>query len=171
MAKDKILVGIIIVLVVALGVVMFSRDKDSRKDGGEKQATTEEGGGQPSKVSPMAPAVPADLTEAQTAELKAGVDAHAPTTLTFTITAGNFFFTPNEIRVKEGDRVKIILNNINGTHNFMLPAFNIESKTIKTGETDTVEFVADKKGTFEFYCLVGNGYHRMKGQIGVLLVE
>ena len=42
------------------------------------------------------------------------------------------------------------------------------TKVIKTGETDTVEFIVDKAGTFEFYCSVGE--HRNMGMVGALTV-
>lgn len=119
----------------------------------------------------MKPHIPATLTDGQKAQLKVGSDAHEPSELTFDITGGSFYYTPNEIKVKQGDKVKIIFTNAGGTHDLILEAFDVRTKTIQTGETDTIEFMADKKGTFEFYCGVGNGYHRMMGQIGVLIVE
>ncbi len=119
----------------------------------------------------MAPQVPAALTDSQKAQLAAGAAAHENTTLTFDITGGNFYFAPNEIRAKEGDTVKIVFTNAGGTHNLVFDDPKISTKTIKTGETDTIEFKASKKGVYEFYCSVGNGYHRQMGQIGVLLVE
>lgn len=117
----------------------------------------------------MEPVTPPALTEEQNAQLKAGEAAHKPETLTFTVVGGNFFYVPSEIKVKKGDTVKIIFQNSGGTHNFNLEAFGIKSKTIKTGETDTVQFVADKIGTFEYYCSIGQ--HRKMGQKGNLIVE
>lgn len=123
------------------------------------------------KPNPMEAQIPVDLTDEQKGQLKTGVEAHEPKELTFNVTGGSFYFTPNEIRVKQGDKVKIVFTNVLGTHDFVLEAFNVRTKTIKDGESDTIEFIADKKGAFEYYCSVGKGYHRMKGQIGVLLVE
>lgn len=121
--------------------------------------------------NPYMATVPADLTPAQTAELKAGVADHQPTNLTFHVNSGMFWYAPNEIRVKQGDTVTIVFTNANGMHDFNLPDYGKKTKIIKAGETDSFTFTADKKGTFEYFCSVGNGYHRMKGQIGVLLVE
>ncbi|MDO8658241.1 MAG: plastocyanin/azurin family copper-binding protein [Candidatus Levybacteria bacterium] len=39
------------------------------------------------------------------------------------------------------------------------------------GQTDTVEFTADTAGTFEYYCSVGNGYHKEQGMVGTLVIE
>lgn len=87
----------------------------------------------------------------------------------FTIEGKPFSFTPNEIRVKEGDTVRINFRNMEGFHDWTLDEFNVKTKQIQAGEVDTVEFVANKKGTFEFYCSVGN--HRQMGMVGKFLVE
>jgi plastocyanin len=88
-----------------------------------------------------------------------------------TVEGKNFSFTPSQIKVKKGDTVKVTFKNISGFHNWTL-AFNgkqITTKTIKSGESDTVEFVADKAGTYDYYCSVGN--HRQMGMEGKLVVE
>jgi len=56
-----------------------------------------------------------------------------------------------------------------GTHDFVIDEFNVATKMTKTGETDTVEFIADKAGVFEYYCSVGE--HRKMGMVGTLTVE
>lgn len=122
-----------------------------------------------SSAASMAPVTPPELTEAQIGELKAGEVVHQPSTLTFTVVAGNFFYVPNQIKVKKGDTVKIVFQNSGGMHNFNIDEFNLKGKTIKTGETDTIEFVADKAGTFQYYCSIGS--HRKMGQQGNLVVE
>lgn len=85
------------------------------------------------------------------------------------ITAGNYYYSIKEIKVKKGDRVKINLTVIGGTHNFVIDEFNVESDLISGGDTTTVEFVADKVGTFVYYCSMPN--HRQLGQAGILTVE
>ena len=59
--------------------------------------------------------------------------------------------------------------NEKGTHNWTLDEFDAKTDTIQGGETDSVEFTADKAGTFEYYCGVGN--HRAQGMVGKLMVE
>ncbi len=169
-----VLIGIIVILAIVVVYLLATRGSNNSTDNtpatndtaGEAKATPEA-----AKPNPMEAQIPVALTDEQKAQLKAGSEAHQPKELTFNVTGGSFYFTPNEIKVKQGDKVKIVFTNVLGTHNFILEAFKVATKTIKDGESDTVEFTADKKGTFEFYCGVGNGYHRMKGQIGVLLVE
>lgn len=87
-----------------------------------------------------------------------------------TVEAHNWYFVPEEIRVKEGTKVKIILRGISGAHILAIPDFSVKSQLVEQGETTTVEFVADKKGEFSFKCAVfcGEGHSGMQG---VLIVE
>lgn len=86
------------------------------------------------------------------------------------IEAGNFFFNPNEIRVKKGEKVKVTLTNNGGVmHDFTIDEFSVKTPRVNSGQTGSVEFVVDKVGTFEFYCSVGT--HRQLGQTGKLIVE
>lgn len=87
----------------------------------------------------------------------------------FTVTGQNFSFSPNQLTVKKGDTVKITFKNVEGFHDFMLDAFNVVSQKISTGQEDIVTFVADKTGTFEYYCSIGN--HRAMGMKGTLTVQ
>ncbi|MEZ4087490.1 MAG: cupredoxin domain-containing protein [Candidatus Gracilibacteria bacterium] len=87
----------------------------------------------------------------------------------FTIDAENFSFSPNTMTVNEGDTVRITLNNLGGSHDFVIDEFDAQTEVINTGETETIEFVADKAGTFEYYCSVGS--HRAMGMVGTLTVQ
>lgn len=88
---------------------------------------------------------------------------------TYEVEGGSFYFTPKEIKVNKGDTVKIVFKNVQGFHDWVLDEFNAKTKQIPAGETDEVTFVADKAGTFEFYCSVGT--HRQQGMVGKLIVE
>jgi cytochrome c oxidase subunit 2 len=88
---------------------------------------------------------------------------------TIKVEAGSFYFSPSEIRVKKGDKVKIILTNKDGFHDWVVDEFNARTPQIKAGETVEIEFIADKTGTFEYYCSVGN--NRQMGMKGNLIVE
>ena len=90
-------------------------------------------------------------------------------TNTVSITAGSFYFKPNEIRVKKGTKVKIILNSVDMLHDFNIDELQVRVPVTKSGNTSTAEFTANKAGSFEFYCSVGQ--HRAKGQVGKLIVE
>ena len=87
----------------------------------------------------------------------------------FTVKGSNFAFAPNSLRVAKGDRVRLTFVNENGTHDWKLDEFNAATNIIKGGNSETIEFTADKTGTFEFYCSVGS--HRAMGMKGTLIVE
>ncbi len=64
-------------------------------------------------------------------------------------------FTPDILRVKEGDTVKLHITNVeqtrDATHGFAIADYNIQA-SLEPGETTDFEFVADKPGAFNFYC-------------------
>jgi len=88
---------------------------------------------------------------------------------TFTVQGQNFSFSPSEIKVNKGDKVKITFQNTGGFHDFVLDEFNVKTDVIGSGQSATVEFTADKTGTFQYYCSVGN--HRQMGMVGNLIVQ
>ena len=87
----------------------------------------------------------------------------------FEIVSTNFEFNVKEIRVNQGDTVTVTLINNEGLHDWVLDEFNVKTAQINEGETASVTFVADKTGTFEYYCSVGE--HRSLGMVGNLIVE
>lgn len=99
------------------------------------------------------------------------VPATVPSTTVkaFTVIGSNFIFTPNTITVNKGDTVKITFQSASGFHDLKLDEFNVATKQLKAGESETVQFVADKVGSFEYYCSVGN--HRAMGMKGTLTVK
>lgn len=88
---------------------------------------------------------------------------------TFNITARSFAFSQTEIRVKKGDTVKINFESTDGFHDWTVDGFNAKTSRVDTGGGTSVEFVANKAGTFEYYCSVGS--HRQMGMAGKLIVE
>jgi len=87
----------------------------------------------------------------------------------FKLTAMNYQFSEKEMRVKKGDKVRIELDGAQGFHDWMVDEFNARTTRVSAGQSAAVEFVADKAGTFEYYCGVGN--HRQLGMVGSLIVE
>jgi heme/copper-type cytochrome/quinol oxidase subunit 2 len=83
--------------------------------------------------------------------------------------AGSFYYSPNEIRVKKGETVKIVMKSVDMMHDFNIDELDVKLPITKSGETNSVEFTADTVGEFEFYCSVGQ--HRANGQVGTLIVE
>lgn len=93
----------------------------------------------------------------------------ATTETTFSIVAKNFAFTPDTLTVRLGEHVTLNLTSIDVTHGFTLPQFNV-SVVLPAHKTQTVDFVANKLGTFSFYSSVysGEGSADMKGTISVI---
>ncbi len=64
-------------------------------------------------------------------------------------------YTPEHVEVQEGDHVVWHFTSIerqrDATHGFALSGYNI-NLSLEPGETQTIEFDADKAGTFTFYC-------------------
>lgn len=87
----------------------------------------------------------------------------------FEITGGAYFFKPNEIRVKKGEKVRIVFTNSDGIHDLVIDELNVKTKLVQSGETVEIEFVADEVGEFVYYCSVAN--HRSLGVKGTLIVE
>lgn len=87
----------------------------------------------------------------------------------FTITASNYSFDPKQLKVKKGDTVILTFKNSEGFHDFKIDEFEVATNQIGVEEEEEVEFVADKVGTFEYYCSVGK--HRQMGMVGKLIVE
>lgn len=75
-----------------------------------------------------------------------------------------------DLKVNLGDSVKITLFSGEGaSHNFYLDEFNVKSKdVIGKGNSVSVEFTADKEGTFAYYCNIPG--HRQAGMEGKLIV-
>tara|TARA_Y100000310_G_scaffold91480_1_gene88834 strand:+ start:124 stop:534 length:411 start_codon:yes stop_codon:yes gene_type:complete len=93
---------------------------------------------------------------------------------TFILTGENFKFLLGgkeapELHVKEGDLVRIEFSSTNGFHDWVIGEFNAATERVQTDGSTYVEFTADKKGTFEYYCSVGK--HRENGMKGNLIVE
>lgn len=100
---------------------------------------------------------------------EATVAATSPTTKEFTLTGGNFAFSSSQIHVNQGDTVRINFSSTDGLHDWVVDEFNAATARVNTGEAASVEFVATRAGTFEYYCSVGN--HREQGMVGQLIVE
>ena len=84
------------------------------------------------------------------------------------IEAGSYYYKPNMIRVKKGQKIKLTLNAVSMMHDFNIDELKIKIPVTKDGTSSTVEFTVDQVGELEFYCSVGE--HRKLGQVGKLIV-
>jgi plastocyanin len=87
----------------------------------------------------------------------------------FSLVGTNWEFDVKEIRVNEGDTVKIQFKSESGFHDWVIDEFNAATDQVNSGGTSSVEFIAGTAGTYEYYCSVGN--HRQRGMVGTLIVE
>jgi cytochrome c oxidase subunit 2 len=96
-------------------------------------------------------------------------DIPSPPPRAFEMIASRFSFEPETLEVTEGERVRLTLRSSDTEHGFSVRKLNLKVAVPKTGEPVTVEFVADKAGTYEFKCseYCGSGHGRMKGRIVV----
>lgn len=87
----------------------------------------------------------------------------------FEIIAKNWEFSPSVIEVNLGDKIELHLKSIEGTHGFAIAEFGI-SETLTPGGDIHITIIANKKGSFNFYCNVpcGRGHG---GMGGVLIVK
>lgn len=84
----------------------------------------------------------------------------------FNIIANNWQFIPESIEVNLGDKVRLNIKSIEGYHGIAMFDFGINEYLVPEDEV-SVEFLADKKGTFNFFCNVpcGIGHRNMGGQL------
>ena len=87
----------------------------------------------------------------------------------FEVTASKYQFEPAVLTVDQGDHVTITLKSSDRSHGFAIKEFGVKTDIPAGGGTVSVEFVADKPGTFVFSCskYCGSGHGRMKGQLVV----
>jgi len=78
----------------------------------------------------------------------------------FNLKATRFQYSPDTITVNLGDKVKINIDNVDTQHGIRIPEFNVK-------DVNSVEFTADKKGEFDFFCTVycGDSHKEMKGKL------
>ena len=64
-------------------------------------------------------------------------------------------FTPENVELNEGDHVVWHLSSqertMDATHGFCIGGYNV-NLSLEPGEAATIEFVADKPGTYPYYC-------------------
>ena len=156
----KLIIFIVLVVVVGGALYLFKGGTPSDTNPTASPTPT------PSSSPSVSPSVMASPTPTPVASPK---KTEVSSVKTFTVTGKSYSFVPSEITVNKGDTVKIIFKNTGGNHNWVIDEFNAQTKTIIGGLTDTIQFVADKTGTFQYYCSVGA--HRQLGMVGNLIVK
>ncbi len=81
------------------------------------------------------------------------------------VTAQQFNYIPDPIRVKKGVPVRLIITSADVPHGFVIDEFNINER-IEKGVITILDFTPDKAGTYDMYCNVecGVGHSYMRGK-------
>jgi cytochrome c oxidase subunit II len=153
--NQMIITALVVVLVLVGGFFGYKAYKASKNAASPTVTATQ---------APTDTSMPAD-----TSNPSASGSATQGTTKEFTVTGQNFSFSPTTLTVNKGDTVKITFKNAGGMHDIVFPDFKAQSKVIQAGASDTITFTADKTGSFEYFCSVGN--HRAMGMKGTLVVQ
>ena len=141
MMRTKVLIATVFFILIGAAALLYSRSPQPEKS-----------------VSPTDQRLQPTVTVQNTKQPKV-----------FKIEGVPYSFSLTEIRVLKGDVVKIEFTTKQGIHDWVLDEFNVRTPQLSQGQSNTVEFVADKTGTFEYYCSIGN--HRQMGMVGKLIVE
>ena len=148
--NNKLIIGVVIIILIAGGFFLF-------------------------KSKGVAPVVPAENESVgeEASNVEDGVLNVGVTVTTglkeFTVNSAPYSFSTKTITVNKGDTVKITLKNTQGTHDLKIDAYGVATRVLNPGEEQTLTFLADKAGSFEYYCSVGN--HRAMGMVGTLTVR
>ncbi len=156
--NNKTLVSLIVIIVIIIGAVWyFNRPAPVVS---EPIIPT------PSEMATTTLPLPTGTSTVSTSTSSVPTATTTPKVLT--VTGSNFAFAPTQLTVKKGETVTINFENTGGLHDWKIDEFNAATKKINGGQTDSVTFVADKAGSFEYYCSVGT--HRQMGMRGTLIV-
>lgn len=84
----------------------------------------------------------------------------APNRREFTITAKDFRFSPARIEVSQDDLVKLTVRSEDVAYSLTIDDYRV-SRRVPAGGSTTLEFRADRTGTFAFYSnLTSDSRHR-----------
>lgn len=141
-SRNFLWIGIILILAILIVPKIFNSNKEVETTMTPEMTTT---------ITPSTTATPVDVVNGA-----------------ISVEAGSFYYKPNLIRVKKGEKVKLTLNSVSMMHDFNIDELGVKVPITKSGDSATVEFTPNMVGEFEFYCSVGE--HRQMGQVGKLIV-
>ena len=99
---------------------------------------------------------------------KAAGQDRGPTVRRVSVVARRYAFDPPRIDVEQDDLVRIELRTLDIAHSITIDAYRI-AKRVNPGAPVTLEFRADRVGTFPFYCnlQIDDGCRQMRGELVV----
>lgn len=160
--QASIVLGVVVLLVLlGGGFLLFRNSQTGIGNTGVQITQTPQ-----AQVTDTAPAAAGGISPTQITDLP---EVPTGTVKEFTVSGSNFKFEPAILTVNKGDTVKITFKNTGGIHDFRIDDLEVETEIINGVGEDSVEFVADRTGTFEYYCSVGN--HKQMGMKGTLTIQ
>jgi heme/copper-type cytochrome/quinol oxidase subunit 2 len=92
----------------------------------------------------------------------------APNRREITLTARNYRFAPSRIEVAQDDLVKLTVQSEDNAYSLTIDEYRV-SRRVPAGGSTTLEFRADRAGTFAFYSNMTNDarHAQMKGELVV----
>ena len=153
--NKNVLIALVILIVLGIGGFIFMNRNS--------QPTTETG--LEDSLTPSTTDTTTETMDSQMASDSAALGAVKE----FNVSNQGTAFTIKEMKVNKGDTVRVTLKVAGGTHDWVLDDFDAKTKVLKTGEEETIEFIADQAGTFEYYCSVPG--HKEAGMVGKLIVQ
>ena len=108
------------------------------------------------------------LATAGAALVRAGVAQDAAEPRVIELTARRFAYTPNEIALKAGERVVIVIRSLDFTHGMNLPDLHMRLDLVP-GRITKLELQPRAPGVIDFVCdnFCGDGHEEMHGRFVV----
>jgi cytochrome c oxidase subunit II len=77
-------------------------------------------------------------------------------------------YSPSQIEVQKGEKVRLQLKSMDVTHGFAIDELGI-AREVSPGPPTIVEFTPTKAGSFAYYCVVrcGKNHKQMRGTLVV----
>jgi cytochrome c oxidase subunit 2 len=88
---------------------------------------------------------------------------------TIEVTVSRDAFSPDQIEVKAGERVRLNVTSLDGTPGFEVKELRLNARIPAAGRTVTVDLMPTEAGTFEIQCSgdCGAGHRRMGARLVV----
>ena len=82
------------------------------------------------------------------------------------VIAQKFQYTPNEIKIRQGEAVVLEFTAIDFVHGFSVPDLHLRAD-LPPGQPTRVRLLTDKAGVYDFLCdnFCGSGHENMNGKI------
>ena len=159
--NKNVIIVIVVFIAIAGGIFIYKNSKTAD----DSNSTPASAPNTNNMTVPGIPTVPPPPTDENTQPVSS---TDQGTVKEFTVLGTNYTFNPATITVKKGDTVKITFKDDDGFHDLKIDGYNVATQRVNTGGESSVQFVADKTGSFEYYCSVDS--HREKGMKGTFVV-